>query len=83
MPRFFFHVRKDGRLPDSSGVDLPGLEEARIETARCLAHELKDFPRELWTDEEWSIDVKDEHGLVLLTIHSAAFESAAVRQSRS
>ena len=80
MPRYFFHVRKDGREPDTTGVELPGLEEARVEAAECLAQELHDHRRELWNDEDWSIEVTDDRGLVLLIVQSAAFEAASVKK---
>ena len=78
MPRYFFNVKKDNHLPDVEGVELPGLEAARLEAVRVMGEDLKGHPDAFWDDEEWQIAVSDERGLVLFTVYCAAMCSSAV-----
>ena len=79
MARFFFHFR-DGRTPpDKEGTELPDLEAVRVEAVRVAAEALKWHAQTFWNDGEWSLDVTDDTGLTLFTLHFLAIEAAAVR----
>ena len=77
MPRYFFNIKKDNHPPDVEGVDLPGLDAARLEAVRVMGEDLKHHPDAFWDDEDWQIAVSDERGLVLFTVYSAAMRSSA------
>lgn len=78
MPRYFFNVKKDSHAPDRIGVDLSNAASARLEGVRLLAEDLRAHPDDFWDDEEWEIEVSDEHGLILFTLHSSAIRSSAM-----
>jgi hypothetical protein len=63
MPRFFFHLRTDGRnLPDLEGMVFADIEGARRQaelTGRDLMRPVTDRRSE-WID--WSVDVSDGRG---------------------
>jgi len=66
MPRFYFDVR-DGEqfFPDSVGLELSGIEEAREHAALALADMAKDvLPN--GTKHEMAIEVRDESKEALL-----------------
>jgi hypothetical protein len=66
MPRYYFHVRKDGhRLDDDDvGQELASAKAAEA-TAQQIARQLFDEPETYGT---YSIVVIDEHGKVVLII---------------
>lgn len=43
---------------------------------------LNEHAHQIWVDEEWRMDVTDEKGLILFTIHVSTQESAASQGSR-
>lgn len=80
MSRFFFHLNDGTEHPDRLGSDLPDLEAARGHAAAYLGGLLRHGGESVWNGEDWRLNVADETGLVLLTIHLFAFESAAGKQ---
>jgi hypothetical protein len=81
MPRFLFHVQKNTQDLDPDSVDLPDLASARIEAVRFMGEQLQFYPKELLKDEDWQVEVADDHGLILFTVFSSAIDSAAATVS--
>ena len=79
MPQYYFHVRKDGRVPDTAGVDLSDLDEAQRRAATVMGEKLKSHPGGFWKDEEWHIEVTDNRGLILFTLFTTGMRSAATQ----
>jgi hypothetical protein len=77
MPRFLFHVQKNTQNLYPASVDLPDLASARIEAVRVMGEQLKFHPEDLLKDEDWQVEVADDHGLILFTVFSSAVDSAA------
>ena len=59
------------------GADLPNIAAARVEAARMMGEDMRDYPEAFWDDEEWQIAVSDERGLVLFTVYGSAMRSSA------
>lgn len=70
VPRFHFHLHNDLDVPDEEGVELPDLEAARAYAVRCarvtFAEMAKDEGRVVL---HHSIDIEDERGRVVNTVH--------------
>lgn len=72
MPRYFFDVRDGRQYPDDEGTELADLQSARVEAAGLAARLLGDHPAQFWNDGEWTIEVRDGHDQVVLTIQFTA-----------
>ncbi|SHK49857.1 hypothetical protein SAMN02745194_05041 [Roseomonas rosea] len=80
MARYFFHTR-DGRTPpDAEGSELPSLEAARVEAVRMSGELLKWHAETFWKEGEWSLEVTDDTGLTLFTLHFVAITAPAIRK---
>jgi hypothetical protein len=79
VARFFFTL--DGGAPQDqgAGVDLPNLESARQHAARLLGERLTASPGAFWEADEWRVDVTNNSGLLLFTIHCAGVVAPAGR----
>ena len=75
MPRYFFDVADGVFSPDSEGSELDNLEQARFEAVRLAGALLGDNPAKFWQCEDWFVEVKDDHGLVLFTLAAMATEA--------
>jgi hypothetical protein len=62
MPRYFFHVHDGKDIPDHTGVELAGPEEARDKAVTACGEALKDLDGAFWVSEEWTMRVTDEAG---------------------
>jgi hypothetical protein len=81
MPFFHFEVRTPTRVLITVGAKLPDHTAARVEAAKRIGALLAEHAGQLWVDEEWEMDVTDETGLILYSIHVAAMRSAATATS--
>ena len=61
-PRYFFHVHDGRDIPDTSGVELSGPEEARNEAVRACGEALRDLDGKFWESEMWTMTVQDGNG---------------------
>jgi hypothetical protein len=80
MPRFYFDISAGGGIPedpDEDGVELEGLNAARVEAVRLSGQTLASYPDRFWSVGEWACTVSDEKRLVLFVLHFYAQESAA------
>lgn len=77
MPRFNFEVRTPTHVMLTEGADLPDTTAARVEAARRVGQLLHEHANQLWTDENWQMDVTDGRGLILYVLNISAMRSAA------
>jgi hypothetical protein len=79
MPRYFFHVHDGQEMPDREGVELPGLDEARMQAITTAGEIIRQHPDVIWNAGEWQMDVTDETGAPVFTLRFSAED----RQQRS
>lgn len=79
MPRFYFNIYDGVSLPDNTGTELAGWDEARIEAIRLAGEVLKDQAKQISLGEEWRLEVTDRSGLVLFRLDFTVIEAPAVR----
>jgi hypothetical protein len=78
MPRYFFDVHDGASLPDREGPSF--LTRRPLKTMRPGAGEiLCQNPEQLWNGEDLSVEVRDERGFILFTLHVVVTEAAALR----
>jgi hypothetical protein len=59
MPRYYFDIRDEEDLADSTGLILGDLSAARLEAVRYSAEVLREMPERFWNAQEWSMTVRD------------------------
>jgi hypothetical protein len=72
VPRFHFHVHDGVEHPDPEGSDLPDIPSARKYAVRYFGEMLQDEPSTFWNGEELRMQVADETGLLLFSLHFIA-----------
>ena len=78
MPRYFFDLRDGTYIPDETGVELAGLQEARVEAVVFAGGLLKDNPGgQFWQGHDWQVEVRDESGQMLFTLAFLVTDSTA------
>jgi hypothetical protein len=75
--RIHFQVRTGTHVMLTEVADFSDTDEARVEAARRIGLLLHAHAGKLWVDEDWQMDVTDEHGLVLFVINISAMKSSA------
>ena len=84
MPRFFFDIRDGQFIRDDTGVELAGLQEARIQAVVFAAGLLKDNPGgNFWKGDDWQVEVRDERSLMLFTLSFLVTDSTAPQVGRA
>lgn len=78
MPRYFFNVHDGSDLPDPEGTELADLDAARKYAVRYAACLLLDSSETFWGGTDWSMDVTDDQGLFLFTLHFVATEAPSI-----
>lgn len=63
----------------TDAADLPDLDAARLEAAVRVGKLLQVHAREIWSDEEWQMDVTDDAGLILFVLQISAMRTAATQ----
>lgn len=76
---FFVNLAGTVGDPDSEGIDLPTLSDARIEAVRFAGELLKDRPQLVWMGEEVRVEVTDENQLMLFTVIVAGVDAPAAK----
>ncbi|MBM6583801.1 hypothetical protein ILT44_26725 [Microvirga sp. BT689] len=62
MPQYFFHIFNGSAHPDTEGIDLPGLEEARREAIQTAGEILRETGIKSWKNSDWHMEVVDAAG---------------------
>lgn len=83
VPFYHFQVRTETHVLLTEGAELKGLDQARVEAARRVGELLREHAAQIWTDEDWRMDVTDEDGLILFVMQVTASKSAATTSMRS
>ena len=68
MPRYFFHVFNGSAHPDTEGIELQGLEEARQEAIQTTGEIIQEDGIKSWKNSDWHMDVTDAAGQVLFRL---------------
>ena len=68
MPKFFFNVHYGEYIPDEEGTELPDVAASRREAAKYAAALLVDHPQQAGERGGWSVEVTDDHRLVLFKL---------------
>lgn len=70
MPTFYFHLHNDGDFPDESGQELSDLDAARLHALTMARFEIAETAmRDGRITLSHHIDVEDETGAILATVH--------------
>jgi len=69
VPRFHFNVYDGTHHIDSEGAELPGLSAVRNYAVHYFRDMLQADLRTFWESGEWKMDVTDERGLTLFSLH--------------
>ena len=72
MARYFFQVHDGTDYPDEEGIELPSLQAARERAVRYAGELLLCSTPSFWDGGDWSMDVTNDQGLTLFTLHFAA-----------
>ena len=69
MPRYFFDLRDGQFIPDDTGSELAGLNEARVQAVMLAGALLKDNPGgQFWEGHDWNVEVREGAGPILFTL---------------
>lgn len=74
MPRYFFDVQDSESYPDTEGTEFPDGKGLRTEAFRKAIAILRDAPGAL-SNEEWTMNVRDNAGHQVLTLRFSATEN--------
>ena len=77
MTVYHFNIIDGVTLPDPDGVDLPNLEEARVQAVRLAGDLLRYSTNHFLRDGEWRLEVTDNTGLVLFVLYLTAIDAPA------
>ncbi len=77
MPRFHFNVHDGSEHPDVEGAELDDVPAARKYALRYFGELLHGDPCTVWSGEEWKMDVTDDTGLTLFSLHFIAIDAPA------
>jgi hypothetical protein len=72
MPRFFFHVHDGSSLVDRTGTELPSLTEAYTQAIAAAGELIKTAGIDLLAGAPWQMEVANEQGHIVLTLHFSA-----------
>lgn len=77
MPRYFFNLAGAIDDPDSHGIELPNISEARIMAAKHAGEYLRDRPEVAWLGDEFRIEVTNADGLIIFTFIALGVDAPA------
>jgi hypothetical protein len=72
MPRYFFNVIDGQEYPDKVGTLLTSRDQVRVEAVRAAGEMLRDNGISFWNGTEWRMNVTDEAGATVCTLHFTA-----------
>ena len=77
MPMHFFHVEDGTSTPDSDGVELKDVAEAKCAAVKMAGRIICDAASDFWNRAEWKMTVADHTGLTLCTLNFVGTEAPA------
>ena len=80
MALFNIELRTENRVWDTIEVESENHTGLRVEVARFVGDLLKEHANQIWTDEDWRVDVTGEGGIILYVMHVSAVQAAAARR---
>lgn len=83
MARYFFQVHDGKDYPDEEGLELPSLGAVRERAVRYAGELLMVSGSNFWDGHDWSMDVTDDRGLTLFTLHFLAIDAPSTQQGSS
>jgi hypothetical protein len=78
VPRYFFNVRDGKDLPDHEGVELAGIPQARDQAIATVGEIIKHNGHTVWNGSPWMMNVTDETGASVFTLHFSADDHVKV-----
>ena len=78
MPRFHFNVEDGSSYPDHEGTELPDVPAAKAHAVWYFGDMLKASPCTFWNGDDWRMEVADEVGLALFSLHFVEIDSPAL-----
>ncbi len=72
MPRYYFHVKDSRDSIDRDRVELPNLDDARMQAVIAAGEALKDLDGEFRKSAGWRMWVTDESGATVCALTFAA-----------
>ncbi len=82
MSRFHFHLTNTYDIPDTEGVELATLQDARCYAVKMMAEVLCTSPERYWEAEVYRVTAADDRGLTLFTVEIVSTDAAAVGKRR-
>jgi hypothetical protein len=79
--RYFFDTANGGFHADPEGTVYEGIEQARAEATIYAGEILQDNPNAIWANNELTVMVKDDKGLIIFTITVLLNGSSAIPES--
>ena len=83
MSRYHFHLLNTQPIPDTEGVELDTLHDARCYAIKMMAEVLCTSPERYWETECYRITAADDRGLTLFTVEIVSTDAAAIGGRRS
>ena len=74
MPRYFFHIIDGHSSRDDTGTELPDIYKAQAEAIKVSGAVIRDMGAKFWDGTSWKMEVTDELGQKLFTLHFSAEE---------
>lgn len=75
--RYFFNVAGAVTEPDTKGLEIGSLSEARIRAVRFANEHLIERPELIWLGEEFRVEVTDDQGQLLFTFIAVGVDAPA------
>jgi hypothetical protein len=72
VPRYFFDVKDGKDIPDTQGIELAGVAEARNQAIASAGEMIRSDGNTVWNGSDWRMDVTDEAGDRLFTLRFSA-----------
>jgi hypothetical protein len=77
MARYNIELRTDTHVRETLTIERDDVRALRIEMAQFVGELLKEHADTIWLDQDWRVDVTDEHGLILFVMHISVSDTAA------
>ncbi|MCW6510464.1 DUF6894 family protein [Lichenifustis flavocetrariae] len=68
MTRYFFHVCNGEHIEDKLGMELAGLQDARLEAIQRIGRFITEHPDQCCTTHDWRMEVTDLKGLLMFRL---------------